>query len=131
VEDESMTARVTARNNTAAKAKMVVIDLGIPPGFEASGEDLAELVYTSRGKGGGELEKYTTGAKQVILRLDGLNPSQAAELTFRLRAKFPRPRTDVPRTRLRILRPRRRGQYKACCAVGDREVKAQGVETFG
>jgi uncharacterized protein YfaS (alpha-2-macroglobulin family) len=89
VQDESVTARVSVRNNTAAKAKMVMIDLGIPPGFEASGEDFAEMVDMTRGREGGKLEKYTITAKQVILYLDGLNPRQAAEFTFRLRAKFP------------------------------------------
>ncbi len=68
---------------------MVMIDLGIPPGFEPSGEDFAELVDMSRGREGGKLEKYTITAKQVILYLDGLNARQAAEFTFRLRAKFP------------------------------------------
>jgi hypothetical protein len=89
VQDESVTARVRIQNNTAAKAKMVMIDLGIPPGFEPSGEDFAEMVDMTRGKEGGKLEKYTITAKQVILYLDGLNPRQAAEFTFRLRAKFP------------------------------------------
>lgn len=88
-QDETVTARVRVQNNTAAKAKMVMIDLGIPPGFEASGEDFAELVDMSRGKDGGKLEKYTITAKQVILYFDGLNPRQAAEFAFRLRAKFP------------------------------------------
>jgi uncharacterized protein YfaS (alpha-2-macroglobulin family) len=88
-QDETVTARVRVQNNTAAKAKMVMIDLGIPPGFDASGEDFAELVDMSRGKEGGKLEKYTITAKQVILYLDGLNPRQAAEFAFRLRAKFP------------------------------------------
>jgi uncharacterized protein YfaS (alpha-2-macroglobulin family) len=89
VQDESVTARVSVRNNTAAKAKMVMIDLGIPPGFEPSGEDFAEMVDMTRGREGGRLEKYTITAKQVILYLDGLNPRQAAEFTFRLRAKYP------------------------------------------
>jgi uncharacterized protein YfaS (alpha-2-macroglobulin family) len=88
-QDETVTARVSVQNNTAAKAKMVMVDLGIPPGFEASGEDFAELVDMTRGNAGGKLEKYTITAKQVILYLDGLNPRQAAEFTFRLRAKFP------------------------------------------
>ena len=88
-QDESVTASVRIQNNTAAKAKMVMVDLGIPPGFEASGEDFAELVDMTRGKSGGKIEKYTITAKQVILYLDGLNPRQAAEFTFRLRAKFP------------------------------------------
>ena len=84
-----MTARVKIQNNTAAKAKMVMIDLGIPPGFEPTGEDFAELLEMTRGRDGGKLEKYTITAKQVILYLDGLNPRQAAEFTYRLRAKFP------------------------------------------
>lgn len=88
-QDESVTARVRVQNNTAARARMVMVDLGIPPGFEPSGEDFAELVDMTRGKEGGKLEKYTITAKQVILYLDGLNPRQAAEFTFRLRAKFP------------------------------------------
>ncbi|MET0650316.1 MAG: alpha-2-macroglobulin family protein, partial [Pyrinomonadaceae bacterium] len=89
VQDETVTARVRVQNNTPARAKMVMVDLGIPPGFEASGEDFAELVDMTRGKAGGKVEKYTITAKQVILYLDGLNPRQAAEFTFRLRAKFP------------------------------------------
>ena len=88
-QDETVTARVRVQNNTAAKAKMVMVDLGIPPGFEASGEDFAELVDMTRGNAGGKVEKYTITARQVILYLDGLNPRQAAEFTFRLRAKFP------------------------------------------
>ena len=88
-QDETVTARVRVQNNTAAKAKMVMIDLGIPPGFEASGEDFAELVDMTRGNAGGKVEKYTITAKQVILYLDGLSPRQAAEFTFRLRAKYP------------------------------------------
>lgn len=98
-QDETAEARVRVQNNTAAKAKMVMIDLGIPPGFEASGEDFAELLEISRGRNGGKLEKYTITAKQVILYLDGLNPRQAAEFTFRLRAKFP-VRAQTPAARV-------------------------------
>jgi hypothetical protein len=88
-QDETVTTRVRVQNNTTAKAKMVMIDLGIPPGFEPLGEDFAELLDTTRGKIGGKIEKYTITAKQVILYLDGLNARQATEFNFRLRAKFP------------------------------------------
>ena len=88
-QDETVTARVRVQNNTAAKAKMIMVDLGIPPGFEPAGEDFAELVSTTRGQAGGRLEKYTLTAKQVILYFDGLNPKQKVEFAFRLRAKFP------------------------------------------
>jgi len=88
-QDETATAKVRVQNNTPAKAKMIMVDLGIPPGFEPSGEDFAELVDSSRGKNGGRLEKYTITAKQVILYFDGLNSRQRIEFSYKLRAKFP------------------------------------------
>jgi uncharacterized protein YfaS (alpha-2-macroglobulin family) len=88
-QDEIATAKVQVTNNTPAKAKMIMVDLGIPPGFEPSREDFAALVDESRNKNGGKLEKYTITAKQVILYFDGLNPRQKMEFSFKLRAKFP------------------------------------------
>ena len=88
-QDETATAKVRVTNNTMAKAKMIMVDLGIPPGFEPSGEEFAELVDSTRGKAGGRLEKYTITAKQVILYFDGLNPRQRIEFSYKLRAKFP------------------------------------------
>jgi hypothetical protein len=88
-QDEVATAKVRVTNNTPAKAKMIMVDLGIPPGFEPSGEDFAALVDESRNKNGGKLEKYTITAKQVILYFDGLNARQRLEFSYKLRAKFP------------------------------------------
>jgi uncharacterized protein YfaS (alpha-2-macroglobulin family) len=88
-QDETATAKVRVQNNTPAKAKMIMVDLGIPPGFEPSGEEFAALVDSSRDKNGGRLEKYTITAKQVILYFDGLNSRQRIEFSFKLRAKFP------------------------------------------
>jgi uncharacterized protein YfaS (alpha-2-macroglobulin family) len=88
-QDETATAKVRVTNNTPATAKMIMVDLGIPPGFEPSGEDFAALVDESRNKNGGKLEKYTITAKQVILYFDGLNARQRIDFSFKLRAKFP------------------------------------------
>ncbi|HSB08778.1 MAG TPA: MG2 domain-containing protein [Blastocatellia bacterium] len=97
-QNEIATAKVSVTNNTPAKAKMIMVDLGIPPGFEASGEDFAALVDESRNKAGGKLEKYTITAKQVILYFDGLNARQRIEFSYKLRAKFPvRAKTFVSR----------------------------------
>jgi uncharacterized protein YfaS (alpha-2-macroglobulin family) len=97
-QNELATAKVRVTNNTPAKAKMIMVDLGIPPGFEPSGEDFAALVEESRGKNGGKLEKYTITAKQVILYFDGLNARQRIEFSYKLRAKFPvRAKTFVSR----------------------------------
>ena len=88
-QNEVATAKVRVTNNTPATAKMIMADLGIPPGFEPSGEDFAALVDESRNKNGGKLEKYTITAKQVILYFDGLGARQKVEFSFKLRAKFP------------------------------------------
>jgi hypothetical protein len=88
-QDETATARVRVQNNTPATARMIMVDLGIPPGFEPSGEDFAALADATRGKNGGKLEKYTITAKQVILYFDALKPRQRVDFTYRLRARFP------------------------------------------
>ncbi|MEK6321528.1 MAG: alpha-2-macroglobulin family protein [Acidobacteriota bacterium] len=88
-QDEVATAKVRVQNNTPAKAKMIMVDLGIPPGFEVAGEDFAAFVDSSRNKNGGKLEKYTITAKQVILYFDGLNARQRMDFSYKLRAKFP------------------------------------------
>ncbi|HVG21809.1 MAG TPA: MG2 domain-containing protein [Blastocatellia bacterium] len=88
-QDEVAKASVRVQNNTAAKAKMIMVDLGIPPGFEPSGEDFAALIDATREKSGGRLEKFTITAKQIILYFDGLNGRQRVEFSFKLRAKFP------------------------------------------
>jgi len=88
-QDEVATAKVSVQNNTPAKAKMIMVDLGIPPGFEPSAEDFDALIDATRGKAGGKLEKFTITAKQVILYFDGLNARQKIDFSFKLRAKFP------------------------------------------
>ncbi|HUK91877.1 MAG TPA: MG2 domain-containing protein [Blastocatellia bacterium] len=88
-QNEVATASVQVRNNTPATAKMIMVDLGIPPGFEPSSEDFESMVEASRGKNGGKLEKYTLTARQVILYFDGLSPNQQIEFKYKLRAKFP------------------------------------------
>ncbi len=82
--DDMITA--TARvhnNNTLHAAEMVVIDLGIAPGFEVQSEDFQKYVSD------GTIKKFTVAARQVIVYLDKLAPNQRLELTYHLRAKFP------------------------------------------
>ena len=88
-QDETATARVRVRNNTSETAKLIMVDLGIPPGFEPSAEDFASLVDRTRGSAGGKLEKFTITATQALLYFDGLNAGQTVELSYGLRAKFP------------------------------------------
>lgn len=88
-QDDIVTATVIVRNNIERSADMVMIDLGIPPGFEVLSEDFQELIPTKPTKKLGSLTKFTVTPKQVILYLDGLQPKQELTLTYRLRAKYP------------------------------------------
>ena len=67
---------------------MVMVDLGIPPGFDLLSED-AGVPGEDGGRWSGRLEKFSQTATQAILYFNGLAPGQTVSLKFRLRAKYP------------------------------------------
>ena len=81
--DDILTAHVSVVNNDPRTCNMVVVDLGVPPGFEVQAEDLQRLVDK------GMIQKYTIAARQIIVYLDKLASRKPLELEYRLRAKFP------------------------------------------
>jgi hypothetical protein len=81
--NDLVTCKVRLVNNQPAPAKMVVVDLGIPPGFEVQTEDLQELV------GSKVLTKFELTGRQAILYFDRLEPGKPIAFAFRLKAKFP------------------------------------------
>jgi uncharacterized protein YfaS (alpha-2-macroglobulin family) len=88
-QDDIATATATVRNNLAGTANMVMVDLGIPPGFDLLSEDLQTLQEKSAGRTSGRLEKFTLTATQAILYFDAIAPGDTCVLSFRLRAKYP------------------------------------------
>jgi uncharacterized protein YfaS (alpha-2-macroglobulin family) len=97
-QDDIATATATVRNNLAKTANMVMVDLGIPPGFELLTEDLQTYREKSADRKNGRLEKFNLTATQAILYFDSIAPRAELVLTFRLRAKYPiRARTFVSR----------------------------------
>jgi len=97
-QDDIATATATVRNNLAKTANMVMVDLGIPPGFELLTEDLQTYREKSADKKNGRLEKFNLTATQAILYFDSIAPRAELALTFRLRAKYPiRARTFASR----------------------------------
>ena len=86
---EIMTATATVRNNLATTANMVMVDLGIPPGFDLLSEDLQDYREKSAGLKSGRLEKYNVTPTQAVLYLDSIAPRGEFKLPFRLRAKYP------------------------------------------
>jgi hypothetical protein len=80
--DDLVTSLVKITNNRPGIAHMVIVDLGIPPGFEVQTPDLNELV-------GREIERYSLTGRQIIIYLDKLEGGHPVEFSYRLRAKFP------------------------------------------
>ena len=83
------TETVTIRNNLSKTANMVMVDLGIPPGFDLLSEDLQSFQERASGANPGQLEKFSLTATQAILYFNGLAPHQEVTLKVRLRAKYP------------------------------------------
>jgi alpha-2-macroglobulin-like protein len=70
-------------------ANMVMVDLGIPPGFDLLSEDLQAYQEKSRARKSGRLEKFSLTATQAILYFDSIGAGDTVTLQFRLRAKYP------------------------------------------
>ena len=88
-QDDVATATATVKNNLNQTAKMVMVDLGIPPGFDLMSEDLQAFQEKTAGRKGGRLEKFSLTATQAILYFDSLGGGETVSLPFRLRAKYP------------------------------------------
>lgn len=82
VQNDLVTCNVKVRNNRPGTAHMVIVDLGIPPGFEVQAGDLAELVGT-------KIKKFNITGRQVIVYLEKVEGRRPVEFSYTLRAKFP------------------------------------------
>lgn len=81
--NDTATATVSIRNNLRQDAEMVIVDLGIPPGFRISTDDLDALVEKSM------IEKYSLTGRQAILYFEKLEAGKTVQFKYRLTAKFP------------------------------------------
>jgi uncharacterized protein YfaS (alpha-2-macroglobulin family) len=88
-QDDIATASATVRNNLNKTANMVMVDLGIPPGFELLSEDLQDYQEKSADRKSGHLSKFSLTATQAILYFDSFAPGDTVTVKFRLRAKYP------------------------------------------
>ena len=88
-QDDIATASATVRNNLPKAANMVMVDLGIPPGFDLLSEDLQDYQDKSAHHKGGHLSKFSLTATQALLYFDSFSPGELVTLKYRLRAKYP------------------------------------------
>jgi hypothetical protein len=104
---------------------MVMIDLGIPPGFDLLSENRQPYQQKSGQARSVRLEKFNVTAKQAILYVDSLGPGETVTLPFRLRARHPIRAPSLVSRVYKILRPR--GEFpRASSATGS----AEAVNTF-
>jgi uncharacterized protein YfaS (alpha-2-macroglobulin family) len=88
-QDDIATATANVKNSLPKAANMVMVDLGIPPGFDLLSEDLQAYVEKSASQKSGRLEKFSQTATQAILYFNSIAPGEMVRLRFRLRAKYP------------------------------------------
>jgi uncharacterized protein YfaS (alpha-2-macroglobulin family) len=88
-QNDIATATATIKNNLGKSANMVMVDLGIPPGFDLLSEDLQDYQEKTAGSASGRLEKFSLTATQAILYFNAFAPDSTVTLKFRLRAKYP------------------------------------------
>jgi hypothetical protein len=76
-------AKATLKYQGDIPTYMVIVDLGIPPGFSIDPGDFAEMV------GAKKVMKYSVTARQVTLYLGDVKPGDVKTFEYTLRPKFP------------------------------------------
>lgn len=64
------------------KAEMVIIDLGIPPGFSVLTPSLDEIV-------GKNIQKYNLTPRQIIIYVEQIESKKPLEFSYMMKAKYP------------------------------------------
>lgn len=81
--DEEVTCKTTVVNRAPGEFGMVVVDLGVPPGFEPDRDSLSQLVSNRT------VSRFSTTARQITFYLDKLEMNKPVVISFRLKATFP------------------------------------------
>lgn len=81
--NETVSETVAIANLTAQAADMVLVDVGIPPGFELVTDDLDAQLASKM------LSKYEVTPRQLLLYVSEIGSSQTVQYTYRLRATLP------------------------------------------
>jgi uncharacterized protein YfaS (alpha-2-macroglobulin family) len=81
--DETVTANLTVRNLTSLSQSMLLVTVGLPPGFELQTDELDADVATGR------ISRYERTGKQLILYITRIEPSSSLVVEYSLRASMP------------------------------------------
>ncbi|MBI4863155.1 MAG: hypothetical protein HY815_23250 [Candidatus Riflebacteria bacterium] len=81
--DDLMKARVELTSSGPASGSMVLLDLGIPPGFSVETGSLEPLVESRT------ISRFEPSGRQLTLYLPPLQPGRSVTFEYALRARFP------------------------------------------
>jgi CD109 antigen len=81
--NDIINVNATVTNNRRGKAKMIIVDLGLPPGFTLIPDKLNSLVESEI------IEKYSTTGRQIIVYLREAEHGKPIEIKYQLLAKYP------------------------------------------
>jgi uncharacterized protein YfaS (alpha-2-macroglobulin family) len=81
--NDLLRANVRVSYNKEGRAKMAIVDLGIPPGFELLGDAFEKMVQDQT------IERYSVTGTQAILYLRNLDFGKPLNFSYTLRAKYP------------------------------------------
>ena len=89
--DDTLTARVRVTYRLRRPTFMVIVDLGIPPGFTVLQDSFRALVKLKK------IARYSLTGRQITLYLGEMRHDTPLSFSYRLRAKFPI-RAKTPRS---------------------------------
>ena len=80
--NDMLKAKATLKYNGKVPTFNVIVDLGIPPGFNVDAGDFAEMV-------GKTVKKFSVTSRQVILYLGDVKPGDVLNFEYTLKPKYP------------------------------------------
>lgn len=80
---DMLKAKATLKYNGTTPTYMVIVDLGIPPGFNVDAGDFAEMVAAKK------VQKFSVTSRQVTLYLGDVKPNDVLTFEYGLKPKFP------------------------------------------
>jgi len=81
--NDIINCRATVDNNGTITANMVLVDIGVPPGFDVIPDKLQAM------KDRNEIEQWEIRGRQVIIYLREIKASSQAVVSFDMKAKYP------------------------------------------
>ena len=106
VAEDVLTVTATATFNRPGRAKMVILDLGLPPGFTLIPDRLNAMVAEK------SIQKYDVTGRQIIVYLDELTSGKPVKIAYQLLAKYPLKAKTAPSAAYEYYDPGSRAEAK-------------------